>query len=337
MIIVMKSRASEEEINFVKAQVEAFGFQAHPIYGEVKTVIGVIGDKTGFDSEVFFNMPGVETVVPIMKPYKLVNRELKSEDTIVNVDGVKIGGKRLAVIAGPCAIESEKQIKDIAHAVKNAGAVMLRGGAYKPRTSPYSFQGLGEEGLKLLSYAGKETSLKTVTEVIDPRDVELVSSYVDMLQIGARNMQNYRLLQEIGASKKPVILKRGLSATIEEWLMAAEYILYNGNPNVVLCERGIRTYETATRNTLDISAVPLLKSLTHLPVIVDPSHATGLWNLVSPVSLGVVAAGADGLIIEVHNDPAHALSDGPQSILPQHFAELMGKLESISVTVGRSI
>lgn len=337
MIIVMRPRASEEEINFVKAQVEAFGFQAHPIYGEVKTVIGVIGDKTGFDSEVFFNMPGVETVVPIMKPYKLVSRELKSENTIVNVDGVKMGGKRLVVIAGPCAIESEKQIKEIAHAVKNAGAVMLRGGAYKPRTSPYAFQGLGEEGLKLLNYAGKEASLKTVTEVIDPRDVELVSSYVDMLQIGARNMQNYRLLQEIGASKKPVILKRGLSATIEEWLMAAEYILYNGNPNVVLCERGIRTYETATRNTLDISAVPLLKNLTHLPVIVDPSHATGLSNLISPVSLGVVAAGADGLIIEVHNDPAHALSDGPQSILPQHFAELMSKLENISVTVGRSI
>ncbi|MBZ4664804.1 3-deoxy-7-phosphoheptulonate synthase [Mahella sp.] len=337
MIIVMQPNAGKEQIKYVEEQIKTFGFQAHPIYGEFKTVIGAIGDKTGFDPQVFLNMPGVETVVPIMKPYKLVSRELKADNTVVDVNGVKIGGDKLVSIAGPCAVESEQQIMDIALAVQKAGADMLRGGAYKPRTSPYAFQGLGEDGLKLLAQAGQETGLRVVTEVVDPRDIELVASYADMLQIGARNMQNYRLLQEIGASKKPVILKRGISATIEEWLMAAEYILYNGNPNVVLCERGIRTYETATRNTLDLNAIPLLKELTHLPVIVDPSHATGLWRLVPSVSMGVIAAGADGLIIEVHNDPSHALSDGPQSILPERFGELMANLKALAAVVGRSI
>lgn len=337
MIVVMQPGASKEQMRYVEEQIKALGFQAHPIYGQYKTVIGAIGDKTGFDPQVFLNMPGVENVVPIMKPYKLVSRELKADDTIVDVDGVQIGGKKLVAIAGPCAVESEKQLMSIAHAVKQAGADMLRGGAYKPRTSPYTFQGLGEDGLKLLAQARQATGLKVVTEVVDPRDVELVANYVDMLQIGARNMQNYRLLQEVGQCRKPVILKRGLSATIEEWLMAAEYILYSGNPNVVLCERGIRTFETATRNTLDLNAVPLIKELTHLPLIVDPSHGTGLWRLVPAVSKGVIAAGADGLILEVHDDPSHALSDGPQSLLPERFAELMFELRALAAVLNRSI
>lgn len=337
MIIVMKPGATQKQIEAVEKQLQSLGFRTHPIYGEVKTVIGAIGDKRLAKANSIVHMEGVESIVPIMSPYKLVSRELISQDTVIDVDGVSIGGNELVVMAGPCAVESENQLMEVAVKVKEAGAKILRGGAYKPRTSPYSFQGLEEEGLKLLANVAKETGLKIVTEVVDTRDVELVSQYADILQIGARSMQNFRLLSECGKADRPVLLKRGLSATIEEWLMAAEYILSAGNPNVILCERGIRTFETATRNTLDINAIPVVKELSHLPIIVDPSHATGNWRWVEAAAKAAIAAGADGLMIEVHPDPSSASSDGPQSLKPEKFAELMKKLKPVAQAVNRSI
>lgn len=300
-------------------------------------MVGAVGDKKDFPSETVINLPGVEKVMPLNKPYKLASRELKDTPTIVRIGGVPIGGQGLAVIAGPCAVESEEQLLATARAVKAAGAHLLRGGAYKPRTSPYSFQGLGEEGLKLLSLARKEVGLPVITEVVDTRDVELVAQHVDALQIGSRNMQNFALLKEAGASGKPIVLKRGLSATIEEWLLAAEYILTTGNSQVVLCERGIRTFEPSARFTLDLTAVAVVKENTHLPIIVDPSHTTGNWRWVLPMAKAVVAAGADGLMIEVHPDPARALSDGAQSLHPETFDRLMGEVAPVALAVGRSL
>lgn len=337
MIIIMSSSASREEIDNVEKKLSDLGFKTHPIFGEIKTVIGAIGDKRLLNTHSISSMPGVENLVPIMKPYKLAGRELKQVPTIIEVGDVKIGGEEIIVMAGPCAIESEQSFVDTAFKVKEAGAKILRGGAFKPRTSPYAFQGLEEDGLKIMVAGREATGLKIVTEVIDTRDVALVASYTDIIQIGARNMQNFRLLQEVGMSKKPVLLKRGLSATIEEWLMAAEYIIAGGNPNIILCERGIRTFETATRNTLDLSAIPVVKELSHLPIIVDPSHATGTWKYVSALSKGAIATGADGLIIEVHNDPCTALCDGPQSLRPSKFAQIMKEFVPIAQAVGRKI
>lgn len=337
MIIIMDTNATKEQINSVKSKLTELGFKTHPIYGEIKTVIGAIGDKRLLNTQSILSMPGVESLVPIMKPYKLAGRELKKEPTIVNIGDITIGGNEIIVIAGPCAIENEQTFFETAARVKEAGAKFLRGGAYKPRTSPYAFQGLEENGLKIMAAAREATGLKLVTEVVDTRDVELVTSYTDIIQVGARNMQNYRLLQEVGMSSKPVLLKRGLSATIEEWLMSAEYILSSGNADVILCERGIRTYETATRNTIDLSAIPVIKELSHLPIIVDPSHAAGSWKYVGALSKGAVATGADGLLIEVHSDPSSALSDGPQSLRPEKFTQLMQEIELIASAVGKSM
>lgn len=337
MIIVMNKNATKEQIDNVEKKLIELGFKTHPIIGEVKTVIGAIGDKRNLNTYAISTMPGVENIVPIMKPYKLVSRELKDTPTIVEVGDVKIGGEKIVVIAGPCAIENEKDFINVAFKVKEAGAVILRGGAYKPRTSPYSFQGLEEEGLKIMASAREATGLKMVTEVVDTRDIELVAKYTDIIQIGARNMQNFKLLKEAGISGKPVLLKRGLCATIEEWLMAAEYIYAEGNSNIILCERGIRTFETATRNTIDLSAIPVVKELSHLPIIVDPSHGTGSWKYVNPISKGAIATGADGLIIEVHSDPCNALCDGPQSLKPDKFAQLMKELEPVANAVGRKL
>ncbi|HHV98101.1 MAG TPA: 3-deoxy-7-phosphoheptulonate synthase [Clostridiaceae bacterium] len=337
MIVVMSRNATQEQIKNVENKLLSLGFNTHPIYGEVKTVIGAIGDKRFLNTHEITSMPGVECLVPIMKPYKLASRELQQSNSIIDVDGVKIGDSNIVIMAGPCAIESAETFLETAIKVKEAGAKILRGGAFKPRTSPYSFQGLEEDGLKILAEAREATGLKIVTEVVDTRDVELVNAYADILQIGARNMQNFRLLREAGMTSKPVLLKRGLSATIEEWLMAAEYILAAGNPNVILCERGIRTYETATRNTIDMSAIPVIKELSHLPIVVDPSHAAGMWKYVGALSKGAVATGADGLIIEVHSNPASALSDGPQSLRPEKFAQLMKELQAVAAAVGRSI
>ncbi len=325
----MNENATKEQIEAIENRLISMGFKSHIIHGVQKRVIGAIGDKQSVDTGRLKRMPGVEDVMRIMKPYKLVSREVKPEDTVVKVGPVRIGGGKLGVIAGPCAVEGRDQIIETAKAVKERGASILRGGAFKPRTSPYSFQGLEEDGLKLLKEAKEITGLPIVTEVVNPKDVELVVKYVDMLQIGARNMQNFTLLKEVGNTNKPIILKRGLSATIEEWLMAAEYIMCEGNYNIILCERGIRTYETYTRNTIDINAVPIIKQLSHLPVIVDPSHGTGKWNLVNPVSKGAIAAGADGLMIEVHNNPTEALSDGPQSLTPESYGELMEEVEEL--------
>jgi len=337
MIIVMSPSATKEQINHVEQKLLSLGFKTHPIYGEIKTVIGTIGDKRLLDTQAITSMPGVENIVPIMKPYKLVGKELKSTKTVIHVGDISIGGDELVLMAGPCAVENEEEIFETAEKVKAAGAKILRGGAYKPRTSPYSFQGLQEDGLKMLSKAGKQYGLKVITEVVDTRDVETVAAYSDILQIGARNMQNFRLLLEVGKTNKPVLLKRGLSATIEEWLMAAEYIASEGNPNIILCERGIRTFETATRNTIDISAIPVIRELSHLPIIVDPSHGTGTWKYVDAVAKAAIAAGADGLMIEVHNNPEKALSDGPQSLKPEKFAKLVEELKAIAAAVNRKI
>ncbi|MGE5615020.1 MAG: 3-deoxy-7-phosphoheptulonate synthase [Bacillota bacterium] len=337
MIVVMSKNATMQEIQDVERKLVELGFKTHPIFGEIKTVIGAIGDKRLLSTHAITSMPGVETLVPIMKPFKLAGRELKQEPTIVDVDGIKIGGKEIVIMAGPCAIESEETFLETALKVKEAGVSILRGGAFKPRSSPYSFQGLEEDGLKIMAKARELTGMKIVTEVVDTRDVPMVASYADIIQIGARNMQNYRLLHEAGLTQKPVLLKRGLAATIEEWLMAAEYIMAAGNPNVILCERGIRTYETYTRNTIDMSAIPVVKELSHLPIIVDPSHAAGNWKYVGALSKGAIATGTDGLIIEVHIDPPHALSDGPQSLRPAKFAQLMEELKPVAEAVGRSI
>ncbi len=337
MIIIMSPAATKQEIEVVEKQLVEFGFKTHPIEGEKKTIIGAIGDKRRLSINQMLMMPGVEDVVPIMRPYKLAGKELQKEPSVIEVGGVKIGGKNLAIFAGPCAIESQEQFSYVAEKVKQAGANILRGGAFKPRSSPYSFAGLEEEGLKIMKIAGEECNMPICTEVLDTRDVDLVASYADILQIGARNMQNFKLLREVGKHNKPILLKRGLSSTIEEWLMAAEYIMSEGNEQVILCERGIRTFEPSTRNTFDLSAIPVTKELSHLPIIADPSHAAGKQKYVAALSYGAVAAGADGLMIEVHNCPEKAMSDGEQSLTPEMFAEVIKNLKPIAEAVGKKI
>ncbi|MBU1366502.1 MAG: 3-deoxy-7-phosphoheptulonate synthase [Candidatus Omnitrophica bacterium] len=338
MIIVFKKSASQNEIDRVIKRVEKLGLKAMISQGIERTIIGVIGPEDIIRLQPLEVFPGVEKVMTVLAPYKLVSREFKKEDSVIKInDEVAIGSKKIIVIAGPCSVETKEQLRQTAAKVKEAGALILRGGAFKPRTSPYAFQGLGEEGLKILKDVSDEFGVQTVTEVMDTRDVELVAKYVDILQIGARNMQNFNLLKEIGQTRKPVILKRGLSATIKELLMSAEYILSGGNFNVILCERGIRTFEDFTRNTLDLSAVPAIKGLSHLPVIVDPSHATGMRSLISPLSRAAVACGADGLLIEVHPSPEEALSDGSQQLLPEQFAALMEELKKVALAVDREI
>lgn len=337
MVIVMKPGTPEQEWKKIKANLEVKGFQINEIVGSGQTILGVIGDTSALDMNMLKVNECVDKVMRVQEPFKRANRSFHPEDSVIDVSGVKIGGRKLAVIAGPCSVESEAQIVGVAKSVKMAGASLLRGGAFKPRTSPYSFQGLKEEGLDLLKIARKETGLPIVTEIMSARMLERFVEDVDLIQVGARNMQNFELLKELGRTNVPVLLKRGLSATIEEWLMAAEYIMAGGNDNVILCERGIRTFETYTRNTLDLSAIPAVKKLSHLPVIVDPSHAAGLWWMVEPMAKAAVAAGADGLIIEVHNDPEHALCDGAQSLKPERFARLMGELSGIAKIVGREL
>ncbi len=337
MVIVMRSGASKREIGAVLSRIEELGFRAHISQGVERTIIGVIGDERPLEPTQWEMLEGVENVVRILKPYKLASRDFHPPDTVITLNGVSIGGEEIVVMAGPCSVESREQVMDIAHAVKEAGATVLRGGAFKPRTSPYAFQGMGEAGLKILREAGDATGLLVVTEVMAPAEVSLVAQYADIFQIGTRNMQNYALLHAVGESHRPVLLKRGMSSTIEELLMAAEYILSHGNYRVMLCERGIRTFETFTRNTLDINAVPALKSLTHLPVIVDPSHATGKRELVDAASRAAIAAGADGLIIEVHDHPERALSDGAQSLTPDQFSQLMQRLGRIAAAVDRRV
>lgn len=333
----MRNDATPAETQRVAERLRSFGFAVHESHGVQRNVIGAIGQATPERMQQIEAMDGVERCVKIVQPYKLAGREFHPEPSIVRVGNTVVGGDGLTVIAGPCAVESEEQIVSAARSVRDAGASMLRGGAFKPRTSPYSFQGLQEEGLKLLALARAETGLPVVTEVMDTEDVELVAEYADMLQIGARNMQNFALLKEVGRVGKPVLLKRGLSATIEEWLMAAEYIISAGNQHVVLCERGIRTFETATRNTLDLNAVPVVKQLSHLPIIVDPSHGTGKWSYVTPMARAAVAAGADGLMIEVHPDPEQAVSDGQQSLKPEKFFELMDEVGAVAQALGRRL
>lgn len=331
MIIVMKGRATEKQIENVIAWIESVGYKAHPSSGVERTIIGAIGDHRDKATLTYVeSLPGVEKTMPILKPYKLASREFHEEDSVVRVGDVEIGGPEFVVMAGPCAIESEEQLLESAYVVKKGGGRILRGGAFKPRTSPYSFQGMEEDGLKVLESVSGKTGLPTVTEVVNPADVDLVESYADMLQIGARNVQNFALLKKVGRARKPVLLKRGMMTTIEELLMSAEYILSSGNPNVVLCERGIRTFETATRNTLDISAVPVLKSLTHLPVVIDPSHAAGNWKYVIPLSRAALAVGADGIIVEVHPEPEKAVSDGAQSLKPEKFYQLMDDVRALA-------
>jgi 3-deoxy-7-phosphoheptulonate synthase len=334
MVIIMQ-HPKEEEIEEAIRQVEAMGYKVDVSRGEERTVIGVLGDERPLDWEHLELMPGVERVVRILKPYKLASRESRPENTIVRIGTVAIGGNEIILIAGPCAVESREQIIETAKAVKKAGAHMLRGGAFKPRSSPYSFTGMAEEGLKLLAEAREVTGLPVVTEVMSADMLDLVVRYADMLQIGARNMQNFPLLQAVGKSSHPVLLKRGNSATVEEWLMAAEYILSSGNSQIVLCERGIRTFETATRNTTDINAIPVVKHLSHLPIIVDPSHSTGRGEYIESVSRAAVAAGADGLIVEVHPHPETALSDGPQSLTPDAFSGMVGQVKRIAAAIGR--
>lgn len=337
MIIVLKRDATQEVVDHVVEKIKSTGLAVHISKGKERTIIGAIGDETLLGKISLEALPGVENVMPILKPYKLVSREFRKEASVLNIDGVQIGDTAIQVIAGPCSVEGREQMVDCAQKVKAAGASILRGGAFKPRTSPYDFQGLGVEGLKLLREAKKETGLPIISELMDPRDTEVVCEYVDIVQIGARNMQNFRLLTEVGKAKKPVLLKRGLSATIKEFLMSAEYIAAQGNTQIILCERGIRTFETATRNTLDLSAVPVLKEETHLPVFIDPSHAVGRWNLVLPLARAAVAVGADGLMIEVHPDPENALCDGAQSLKPSKFAGLMEDVRKVAVAIGRTL
>ena len=338
MIIVMKSHAEPKEIEGVVKRVEELGYKIHLSRGEARTIIGVIGaDEHLIANSTFEVMDGVERTMRVMQPYKMASRDFSASDTVIDVRGVPVGGKRIVVMAGPCSVESREMILETAQMVKTAGATILRGGAFKPRSSPYSFQGLGEEGLKYLAEARELTGLPVITEVMSTDDVELVGDYADIFQVGARNMQNYSLLKVLGKQRKPVFLKRGISGTIQELLMSAEYILAGGNMQVMLCERGIRTYETATRNTFDINAIPVLKEQSHLPVIADPSHGTGMWQYVAPVAKAAVAAGADALMIEVHPDPARAWSDGAQSLTPERFTKLMGDLRLIAQAVGREI
>jgi 3-deoxy-7-phosphoheptulonate synthase len=339
-IIVLNRGASAKELRHIIRKLEKRGFRANISKGTERTVIGVIGDTSKInedESNAFGAMPGVEKIHRITQPFKLASRDFKSGNTVIRVGKTSIGGKKIPVIAGPCAIESLTTLLKIGKEVKKSGATFIRGGAFKPRSSPYSFQGLGEEGMKILSETKKAVGLPVVTEIMDPRDIGIILKYTDIIQIGARNMQNFRLLQEVGSHNKPVLLKRGLSATIKELLMAAEYIMSQGNNKVILCERGIRTFETATRNTLDLNAIPVLKKLSHLPVVVDPSHGAGKWDLVSPMAKAAVAAGADGLLIEVHSNPAEALSDGEQSLKPENFKVLMKELRPVARAVGRTI
>lgn len=329
MIIVMERNVGKNEIQAVCDRLVERGFQVHLSEGVERTIVGGIGERTQEMVDLLLTMTGVENVVPIVQPFKLASKEFKKEPTVIKVGSTFIGDGSLQVMAGPCAVEGRDKYLEIAHLVKDAGATILRGGAFKPRTSPYSFQGLEVEGLEILKEASNSTGLPVVTEIMDPRLVEVVADYVDILQVGARNMQNFFLLRELGKIDKPILLKRGPSATIEEWIMAAEYVISSGNPQVILCERGIRTFETYTRNTLDLSAVPLIKDLTHLPIIVDPSHGTGKWKLVGPMALAAVGAGCDGLMIEVHQNPSEALSDGPQSLTPDKFANLVKRAKVI--------
>ncbi|HZQ38577.1 MAG TPA: 3-deoxy-7-phosphoheptulonate synthase [Dehalococcoidia bacterium] len=333
----MKPEATREDVDHVVARIEELGLSSHLIEGAERTVVGVVGKTYPELRPMFETLNNVDEVVPISKPYKLSSREFNPPDTIIDVRGVRIGGGETVVMAGPCSVESEEQLMATARAVKAAGAHVLRGGAFKPRTSPYQFRGLGLEGLKLLKAASQETGMPVITEVMTPEDVDVVGQYADILQIGARNMQNYHLLEECGRSDKPVMLKRGLSGEIQEWLLCAEYIIAQGNRQVMLCERGIRTFETATRNTMDVSAIPLIKRLSHLPIIGDPSHGTGKWYLVEPMAKAAVAAGADGVIIEVHPNPDHALSDGAQSLTFESFAKTMQSLERIGNALGRPL
>ena len=337
MIVVMKQGATASEIGAVIAKVQQLGLTAHPIYGKSSTVIAVVGEAITVQPDAFQVMPGVEAVNRIGKPFKLASRISRPDNTIIGLNGVTIGGKKLVVMAGPCSVESRSQILETAHAVKEAGATILRGGAFKPRTSPYSFQGMGLKGLELLAEARQETGLYIVTEVMTPDAVAMVSQYADILQIGARNMQNYGLLNAVGRTQRPVLLKRGMMSTIEELLMSAEYIMSNGNYRVILCERGIRTFEPMTRNTFDLNAVPVLKLLSHLPVVADPSHGTGRYDLVAPMAKAAIACGADGLIIEVHPHPEDAVSDGAQSLKPEKFARLMRELKPLAEAVGREV
>lgn len=337
MIVVMNPGATEAQLEHVKKRLEEWGFGTHFSKGVERTVIGVIGPKKAGILESLEAMAGVDKVIPVLQPFKLASREFKNERTQVKVEDVVFGGSKIVIIAGPCAVESEEQMFETARMVKKAGASMLRGGAFKPRTSPYAFQGLEETGLRILADVRREVGIPFVTEVVNPREVDLVAQYADMLQIGARNMQNFTLLKEVGKTDKPVLLKRGLAATIEEWLMAAEYILSEGNYRVVLCERGIRTYETSTRNTLDLSAIPSIQRLSHLPVLADPSHGTGKRYLVASLSKAAVAAGADGLLIEVHPNPETALSDGPQSLNFTEFETLISQIGPVANAVGREI
>ena len=336
MIVVMKPNASDQNIGAVTSYIEENGLKVHLSKGDQVTIIGVVGDKSRLSTDNLSVFDGVDRILPVTESYKLTNIKFHPDPSVVKVGNTSFGPGNLTVIAGPCAVESNHQLMEIAAAVKKSGASILRGGAYKPRTSPYSFQGLEEEGLKYMQEAGQANGLATVCEVVSQEAIEAAVKYVDMIQIGARNMQNFILLREAGRSGLPVLLKRGLCATIDEWLNAAEYIMDTGNHNVVLCERGIRTYETSTRNTLDLSAIPVLRSKTHLPVIVDPSHATGAYAYVPPMAKAAVASGADGLIIEVHNDPAHALSDGPQSLTFDHFDRLMKELKPFATLMNRS-
>ena len=337
MIIVLKPDVTKKQFDHVLERIKALGLKPMVSKGTERTIIGVIGPEDALRVQPLEVIPGVEKVMAVLKPYKLVSREFKPQSSVIDVDGVKIGGKELVVMAGPCSVENRQMLFDVAKAVKQAGAHVLRGGAFKPRTSPYSFQGLGEEGLKLLHEASKEFGMPVVTELMDARDLPLLEKYADIVQIGARNMQNFELLKEVGQGRKPVLLKRGLSATITEFLLAAEYILSQGNFKVILCERGIRTFEDQTRFTLDLNAVPVIKRLSHLPIIVDPSHGTGSWDYVAPMAKAAVAAGADGLMIEVHPNPEVALSDGPQSLLPKKFAVLVKELKQVARTVGRTL
>ncbi|MDL2237800.1 3-deoxy-7-phosphoheptulonate synthase [Christensenellaceae bacterium OttesenSCG-928-K19] len=326
MIVVMKNNATKEEVEKVTGDLVAKKMQVQVNDGVECTVLGVLGDTYTIDKETFSMMPGVERVVSVQEPYKKANRKFHPDNTVIQAGNVKIGGGNLVVMAGPCSVESKAQLMGIARDVFAAGAGILRGGAFKPRTSPYAFQGLGENGIDILHEVSRETGLPVVTEIMSPKHVALFDEKADIIQVGARNMQNFDLLKELGETKKPILLKRGLSNTIEEWLMSAEYIISSGNENVILCERGIRTFETYTRNTLDISAIPAVKKLSHLPIVVDPSHAAGMYDMVESLSLAAVAAGADGLMIEVHNDPKHALCDGPQSLTPKAFTQLMEKV-----------
>jgi 3-deoxy-7-phosphoheptulonate synthase len=337
MIVVMKSDATMSDISGVIKALESMGCKPHPTRGADRTIIGVIDARQGADFTQLEGTPGVEQVIPITKAYKMVSREFRPQNTVVNVNGVAVGGPEFVVMAGPCAVENREQVLTAARAVKEAGASILRGGAFKPRTSPYSFQGLGEEGLKILLAAKRETGLPIVTEVISPELVPLVSEYADVLQIGARNMQNYALLEACGKIRKPVLLKRGMMSTVEEMLMAAEYILSNGNQQVILCERGIRTFENSTRNTLDISAVPVIKRNSHLPIIIDPSHAAGHTEFVPALALAAVAAGADGLIVEVHPCPETAWCDGVQSLSLEKFSEMMTNIRAVAAAMGRPV